>query len=187
MGPEVHIGGLGWANLAHAHNLGLGYFLIFQYQGNIVFDFKAFDLITCEIAYPSIVEWVAKKLKQREPILIHVEDEEERSEEEEERRNFSNVLREASTGDKEKQLMKSNAMRFLNIPARLIHEPNGLWEQEELRLKDPKGRGHGVPWLKVGGPILTSIPHQSSFRAWNPWSSRVAEANRSDNSASEAL
>ena len=47
--------GDGWKELIHVPNLELGYFLVFSYKGNMVFNFKAYDLSTCEIAYPSLV------------------------------------------------------------------------------------------------------------------------------------
>ncbi|ONK78357.1 uncharacterized protein A4U43_C02F17790 [Asparagus officinalis] len=99
---DMCIGGLGWSELAHAHNLGLGYFLVFRYRGDMVFDFRAFDLSTCEIAYPSIAHWVAKKLEQTLPVLIDIEDEEE------ECSNSSRVSTESYSGYEKEELTKSN-------------------------------------------------------------------------------
>ncbi|ONK64256.1 uncharacterized protein A4U43_C07F23740 [Asparagus officinalis] len=100
---ELYIGGLGWSDLAHAHSLGLGYFLVFRYRGDMAFDFRAFDLSTCEISYPSVSQRVSKKLKQRVPVLVRVKEEDKRS-------NFSPESTVSCIRNKEKELMKSNAI-----------------------------------------------------------------------------
>ena len=75
---DMYIGGPGWLELARAHNLSLGYFLMFHYEGSMVFTFRAFDLSTCEIAYPSIAQWITKKtLKQTLDDAIHKEEDDQ--------------------------------------------------------------------------------------------------------------
>jgi len=51
---DMHFGGETWEHFVQAHKLGFGYFLVFFHRGNMVFDFQAYDLSTCEIVYPSL-------------------------------------------------------------------------------------------------------------------------------------
>jgi len=51
---DMNFGGDTWEHFVHAHKLGFGYFLVFFYRGNMVFAFRAYDLSTCEIVYPSL-------------------------------------------------------------------------------------------------------------------------------------
>lgn len=51
---DMHYGGETWEHLVHAHKLGFGYFLIYFYRGSMVFDFRAYDLSTREIADSSL-------------------------------------------------------------------------------------------------------------------------------------
>lgn len=46
---DVYFCGNGWLKFVHAHNLGLGYFLVFGYRGNMLFDIRVYDPSTCEI------------------------------------------------------------------------------------------------------------------------------------------
>jgi len=65
---SMYFEGAGWIELIHIHKLELGYFLVLSYKGNMVFNFKAYDLSTCEIIYPC----VANKIRIKEPHQSHL-------------------------------------------------------------------------------------------------------------------
>jgi B3 DNA binding domain len=44
----------GWPEFAKAHDLRMGYFLVFQYEGSMVFNVKVFDTTCCLKDYSSI-------------------------------------------------------------------------------------------------------------------------------------
>jgi B3 DNA binding domain len=44
----------GWPEFAKAHDLRMGYFLLFRYEGNMVFNVKVFDTTCCLKIYSSI-------------------------------------------------------------------------------------------------------------------------------------
>lgn len=50
---DMHFEGQAWLNFLNINKLKLGYFLVFSYKGNMVFNFQAYGLSTCEIDYPS--------------------------------------------------------------------------------------------------------------------------------------
>ena len=70
---SMYFEGAGWIEAIRAHNLELGYFLVFSYKRNMVFNFKAYDLSTCEIAYPSVATKI-KISKRRRTTVIKEED-----------------------------------------------------------------------------------------------------------------
>lgn len=51
---DVYFAGDSWVHFLKAHDIKVGYFLVFSYRGNMVFNFRAYDLSTCEITYPKI-------------------------------------------------------------------------------------------------------------------------------------
>ncbi|XP_020243790.1 B3 domain-containing protein Os03g0212300-like [Asparagus officinalis] len=45
----MYFSGNGWLRFVRAHKLGVGYFVVFCYKGNMVFKFRVYDLSACEI------------------------------------------------------------------------------------------------------------------------------------------
>ncbi|XP_020254980.1 B3 domain-containing protein REM9-like [Asparagus officinalis] len=110
----MYFGGDGWKELIHAHNLKLGYILVFSYKGNMVLNFRAYDLSTCEITYPSKV-FNAKIRNPKVP------------------KNFEVIM-----------TSHNLSRQCLYIPVEFTRQCDGLAHRHELILKDSKGQSWPV-------------------------------------------
>ncbi|XP_020676158.1 B3 domain-containing protein Os03g0212300 isoform X2 [Dendrobium catenatum] len=50
-GEDLWFCGEGWMNFVKGLDIGIGYFLVFKYKGNMKFYVKVFDLTACEVEY----------------------------------------------------------------------------------------------------------------------------------------
>ncbi|XP_020594303.1 B3 domain-containing protein At3g18960-like [Phalaenopsis equestris] len=50
-GEDLWFCGEGWMNFVKGLEIGLGFFLVFKYKGNMDFNVKVFDLTACEVEY----------------------------------------------------------------------------------------------------------------------------------------
>lgn len=86
MREKLYFGGEGWLQFVHAHNLGLGYFLVFCYEGNMMFNFRVYDLSACETTSYASIELNKKDVKEEED-----EDEEETKSSQEQKQKFKKI------------------------------------------------------------------------------------------------
>lgn len=182
---ELHFEGDAWMSFLYEHKLGLGSFLVFTYRGsNMTFDFRAFDLSTFEIFYPSvhdppIVDQFSSstpslKRRKRQEICKRSEDrnsaesclgrlqetdiQTEQAKDSEDSRLFSESAASESIcftcTIKKPNLIKP----YLYIPAGVIRKCNKLRQIKEMTLKDPAGRAWPVSiYHRKGNFVETSI------------------------------